>query len=190
MQQNREVGAPGAHAPPPHKDLSINAPPSNFLHVLFIYVLLLPNTCSELLMLGSNWLQCPHLKLIPLTCDYQWLLTWWAALQKSRALYFSSMESKYKVEYKYGLRSNLRAPNFSGEHGACPQTTPPSVCVLAHASSSVPLPSPPHLNYLLPPLLVVYKNALYTEHEIFKGHKFSLSNANSWKIIAVKTCSV
>ena len=42
--------------------------------------------------------------------------------------------------YKYGLRSDLRAPNFINfSGGACPQT-PPSVCVLMHAPSSVPPP--------------------------------------------------
>ena len=35
--------------------------------------------------------------------------------------------------YKYGLRSNLRAPNFKDFPGA----SPPSVCVLTHAPSSV-----------------------------------------------------
>ena len=40
--------------------------------------------------------------------------------------------------YKYDLRSDLRAPNFKNFHGgACPQT-PPSVCVLTHAPSSMP----------------------------------------------------
>ena len=87
---------------------------------------------SELLMLGSNWLQCPHLTLIPSTCDYPMYVpvtnccvTWRAVHQKTttRARYSSSIESKYKFEYKYGLRSYLRAPNFKHfSGGACPQT--------------------------------------------------------------------
>ena len=42
------------------------------------------------------------------------------------------------IEYNYGLRSDLRAPNFKNfSGGACPQT-PPSMCMLMHTPSSVP----------------------------------------------------
>ena len=36
------------------------------------------------------------------------------------AWYSSGIESKYKLEYKYGLRSDLRAPTFSGQHAPRP----------------------------------------------------------------------
>ena len=41
--------------------------------------------------------------------------------------------------YKYGLRSDLRAPNLKIFQGSMP-TGPPSMCVLTHAPSSVPPP--------------------------------------------------
>ena len=71
------------------------------------------------------------------------------------ARYSSGIESKYKFEYKYGLRSDLRAPNlkiFSG--GACPQTVraytrtiiggPPIVSTFHHLCNDQPQSQVPH----------------------------------------------
>ena len=65
------------------------------------------------------------------------------------------------IEYKYGRRSDLRAPNFSG--GACPQT-PPSMCMLTHASSSVPPPVASTFHHLC---------SLFTSMPYIRSMKFS-----------------
>ena len=60
--------------------------------------------------------------------------------------YSNAIESKYKFEYKYGLRSDLRAPNFYG--GACPQTLLVCACLHTHHYRC-----PPNLKYLPLPLI-------------------------------------
>ena len=90
----------------------------------------------ELLLLGSNRLQGTHLTPVPSTCDYQWLIamyiTWQAVLQQhSYTQYSSRIESKYKLEYKYGFWSDLRAPNFNSG-GVSPQTPLAWVCLRMH----------------------------------------------------------
>ena len=65
--------------------------------------------------------------------------------KNTRARYSSGIESKYKFEYKYGLRSDLRAPNFSG--GTCPHTPLVHACLHTHHHQC-----PPNHKYLLPPM--------------------------------------
>ena len=98
----------------------------------------------------------PSVRICPLvpTCqtvwDYQWLTVVSHGEQHSkntRAWYSSGIGSKYKkmkykFEYKYGLRSNLRAPNlkdFSAR--ACLQTPLAWVCLNTHQPPP-PLPQP------------------------------------------------
>ena len=66
--------------------------------------------------------------------------------KKHSAWYCSGIKSKYKFEYKYGLRSDLKAPNFKTfSGGACPQT--PLVHAYLHHHRCHP-----NRKYLPPPM--------------------------------------
>ena len=81
--------------------------------------------------------------------------------KNTRARYSSSIKSKYKFEYKYGLRSDLRAPNLKNlSGGACPQPPqtvraytrtiiggPPIVSTFHHLCNDQPQSQVPCLAY-------------------------------------------
>ena len=69
--------------------------------------------------------------------------------KNTRARYSSGIESKYKFEYKYGLRSDLTAPNFKNfSGGACPQTPLVRPCLRTHHHRC-----PPNRKYFPPPMI-------------------------------------
>ena len=57
------------------------------------------------------------------------------------------IESKYKFEYKYGLKSDLRAPNFKKKFWGSMPPDPPSACSRTHHHQC-----PPNRKYLPPPM--------------------------------------
>ena len=117
------------------------------------YVLLPPNTwnkpqfhfSSELLMLSSNWLQCPHLTSTPSTSDYQWLkinsynchVTWRAACFKSTysGQYSSGIKSKYGFYINILRVGGMPSPPYqmhayTHKHNLCPyyfECVPPTL---------------------------------------------------------------
>ena len=119
----------------------------------------------EVLLLGSNRLQGTHLTLIPSTCDYQWLtamyITWRAVLQQhSYTQYSSCIESKYKLEYKYGLWSDLRAPNFNSG-GVSPQTPLACACLRTHHRQCIDNTAVLYYLWSVPPQSQYHPTPLY-----------------------------
>ena len=99
--------------------------------------------------------------------------------KSTRARYFSGIESKYKIESKYGLRSNLTAPNFKnfflGEHAPRPPKW-----VRAYVPSSVP---PPNRKYLPPPMLYLerLRQILYNLKVVLgKVTRYSVRETRNW----------
>ena len=101
-----------------------------------------PNACKKSSVSLLLWTFDPWLQSTAMPTSDMWLpvtncrVTLQAELQKHSAQCSSGIESKYKFEYKYGLRSDLRATNFTGR--ACPQT--PLVCVWAYAHTILRTP--------------------------------------------------
>ena len=97
-------GGHQGHVPPLGKDLPFSAPP----------LFKLSGTVT-FLTIPRHWNKCSDGSEIPEHGERH--------SKNTRARYSSGIESKYKFEYKYGLRSDLRAPNFKEvSGGACPQT--------------------------------------------------------------------
>ena len=91
------------------------------------------------LTIPSHWNTCSDDSAIPEHGEWR--------SKNTQAQYSSSIESKYKFEYKYGLRSDLRGP-----------PDPPSACVLAHAPSSVP---PQHCKNIWVTLTIFWSSQLH-----------------------------
>ena len=125
--------APGARTPPP-------PPPPPLVRICLLVPPFKLSGMVTFLTILRRWNTCSDGSAIPEHGKRH--------SKNTRARYSSGIKSKYKFQCKYGLRSNLRTPNFInflGEHAP----RPPSVCVLMHASSSVP----PNHKYLPLPMM-------------------------------------
>ena len=86
--------------------------------------------------------------------------------KNTRARYSGGIESKYKFEYKYGLRSNLRAPNFKNfSGGACPYTLLVRACLRTIIGAPPIVSTFRRLCHLISIYVILAMNLCYSSNE-------------------------